>query len=163
VRLVPKPEEDTEADFGRGLAKARRDAGLSQAELAQRLSDELGIKVDQTAISRIEGGTRSVRLGEAVALVSVLSPLMRVDNFINMGRVYTPTQLAEDKLEALEFLRTEVAAAVKVARQQLKDAKAGRSAGLSRYDEWIEMAESLRRRREAHEYAEKVKKEHGSR
>lgn len=58
--------------------RARRIAvGMTQAELAQALSERLGVTVYPTAVNRIEHGTRDVRLSEAVYVADVLrTPLM---------------------------------------------------------------------------------------
>ncbi len=59
-----------ESIFGRAVRAARQERGWSQRELAENLSPR--IKLDPTAITRIETGGRSVRLEEAVALVDAL-------------------------------------------------------------------------------------------
>ena len=46
---------------------------MSQAELAERLHAQHGIRLDPTAITRIERGNRTIRFNEVVALSDVLS------------------------------------------------------------------------------------------
>jgi transcriptional regulator with XRE-family HTH domain len=54
------------------LPIARHGAGLSQAQLAQRLRDYGYAQLSETAIAKIESGTRRVALGEALALTAAL-------------------------------------------------------------------------------------------
>lgn len=58
--------------FAQRLREERARTGVSQTELATRISDRLGFTVDPTAITRIEKGERSVKLDEAVAIAEVL-------------------------------------------------------------------------------------------
>ncbi|ALG29526.1 hypothetical protein AOZ07_11415 [Glutamicibacter halophytocola] len=58
--------------FAQRLREERARAGLTQAELAARLSDALGVAVYASAITRAEKGERTVRLEEAVAMAQVL-------------------------------------------------------------------------------------------
>ncbi|MCR2784077.1 MULTISPECIES: helix-turn-helix transcriptional regulator [unclassified Microbacterium] len=57
--------------FGSSVAKARSLLGMSQKELASALA-ERGMKVDASAVSRIEKGQRSVRLAEANVIAGAL-------------------------------------------------------------------------------------------
>jgi transcriptional regulator with XRE-family HTH domain len=63
--------ESPEIFFGRHVKQLREVNGWSQRELAARLHDAAGIKLDASAITRIEGG-RSVTLRQAVALAYTL-------------------------------------------------------------------------------------------
>lgn len=55
------------------LMKARReDLGWSQEELSRRVTEYCGIVIHATAITRIEGGTRNLRLNEVAMLAQVL-------------------------------------------------------------------------------------------
>lgn len=63
--------ESTEATFSKRVREERESAGLSQTELARKL-DGHGLKLDPTAITRLERGSRAIRLGEAVAIAEVL-------------------------------------------------------------------------------------------
>lgn len=53
------------------MLEARQKAGLSQRDLATKLG-QLGLKIDPSAITRMEKGTRPVRLEEAVLIGRVL-------------------------------------------------------------------------------------------
>ncbi|GAA3698953.1 hypothetical protein GCM10022377_09960 [Zhihengliuella alba] len=57
--------------FGRVVAMIRKHENLSQREFAERLTRR-GMPVDASAVSRIEKGTRSVRLVEALVIAEVL-------------------------------------------------------------------------------------------
>lgn len=57
--------------FGASVTKARSLRGMSQKDLASALT-ERGMKVDASAVSRIEKGTRSVRLAEAQLISAAL-------------------------------------------------------------------------------------------
>jgi transcriptional regulator with XRE-family HTH domain len=61
-----------ESTFANKLRDLREEKRLSQSQVAAMLSDKHGIKLDPTAITRLEGGSRTLRLDEAVALADVL-------------------------------------------------------------------------------------------
>jgi transcriptional regulator with XRE-family HTH domain len=54
--------------FARRLYEERARVGVSQATLADHLSQSLGVKVAASAVSRIESRDRAVRLEEAVLM-----------------------------------------------------------------------------------------------
>lgn len=58
--------------FGGRVAALRGQAGLNQTELAARLGDALGKKVDPTTVTRMERGTRPTSVTEIYALVEAL-------------------------------------------------------------------------------------------
>jgi transcriptional regulator with XRE-family HTH domain len=58
--------------FARRLRQERERQGMTQAELARRLSELLGASLDASAVTRIEQTTRAVRLDEAVFAAQVL-------------------------------------------------------------------------------------------
>jgi transcriptional regulator with XRE-family HTH domain len=60
------------AIFGRRLQERRRDLGWSQTELAEAMTRE-GFEMGKTAILRIEGGVRELKLDEAIAFAEVLN------------------------------------------------------------------------------------------
>lgn len=70
VMATPKSETPDEA-FGQSVAEVRGWANLSQREFANRLT-ERGFRVDASAVSRIENGSRSVRLTEALTIADAL-------------------------------------------------------------------------------------------
>lgn len=67
ARGVETPEES----FGRMVAFTRERKGLSQRELAERLA-AVGMKVDGPAVSRLEKGTRALKLAEAYKVAEAL-------------------------------------------------------------------------------------------
>lgn len=58
--------------FARRMREERRRAGVSQADLAQRLTEMIGRQVDPSAVARAEKHQRGVRLDEAIAIAEVL-------------------------------------------------------------------------------------------
>lgn len=58
--------------FARRLRAERERAEISQADLARRMAERLGTRVDPSAVTRIEQQTRAVRLDEAVAVAGAL-------------------------------------------------------------------------------------------
>lgn len=84
--------------FARRLRQERERLGLSQAELARRMSAKLGNNVESTAITRIEQQTRAVRLDEAVIAAECLGvPLLVLltEDFARVNEEEIQTQLAE--------------------------------------------------------------------
>jgi transcriptional regulator with XRE-family HTH domain len=65
-------QETPEARFAQRLRQAREAAGLSQVQLAALLGERHGIRIDGTAITRMEKGRRMVRLNEAAGLADIL-------------------------------------------------------------------------------------------
>jgi len=71
------------------MRAARKRRAMSQAALAQELGRRFGIKMDGTAITRMERvvtgaeGARAIRLGEAVAISAILD--ISLDDFIEPG------------------------------------------------------------------------------
>lgn len=59
--------------FARRLRDERGRAGISQAALAERLTQVLDQKIDASAITRIEKHERAVRLDEAVGIAGLLN------------------------------------------------------------------------------------------
>lgn len=66
-----QPADRPEDVFARRMREVRTDRGLSQSQVAAALADH-GIKVDPTAVTRMEKATRAVRLDEASAVAQVL-------------------------------------------------------------------------------------------
>lgn len=62
---------DVRSTFASRVRQVREGQGWSQEELARRLS-EVGLRLDPTAITRLERGERSVRVEEAVAVAQTL-------------------------------------------------------------------------------------------
>ena len=58
--------------FGSRLRDAREKQGWNQEDVASKLAN-LGLKLDRTAIAKIEGGYRKLSLDEAIAISAVLN------------------------------------------------------------------------------------------
>lgn len=67
--------EDVERIFGHYMRGSRMMLGWSQRELADHLEVEAGVKLDPSAITRIEAGARSVSLKQAFAISYVLDEM----------------------------------------------------------------------------------------
>lgn len=93
--------ESSDAVFGAAVAQWRGFHRLSQRELADQLT-ERGMRVDASAISRIEKGQRSVRLAEALTIADAL----QIDLEMLVDRARTPRQdWAKIQRKALESVR----------------------------------------------------------
>ncbi|QXV62911.1 helix-turn-helix domain-containing protein [Amycolatopsis sp. TNS106] len=89
--------------FARNLRRERERLGLSQAEVARRSSEILGSNLDPTAVTRVEQGTRTVRLDEAVAIAQALDvplPLL----YSEAGALDTAALLARYRVELAQAL-----------------------------------------------------------
>lgn len=84
-----------EPSFGEAVREARLEFGWSQQRLAERLSSN-GLKLDSTAITRIEKGQRSVRLSEAVTIAAELG----IDLNELIARVENPAQVLAQARES---------------------------------------------------------------
>lgn len=58
--------------FAHRMREERTGSSVSQGELAERISRRLGYKVDGSSVTRMETGTRKVRIEEAVAIAAEL-------------------------------------------------------------------------------------------
>ncbi|WP_157875086.1 helix-turn-helix domain-containing protein [Arthrobacter sp. PAMC 25486] len=76
-----------EVNFGLAVSMLRNARHLSQRDFASRLTEK-GMAVDASAVSRIEKGTRSIRLVEALTIAEVLD--VELDFLISGSK--TPTQ-----------------------------------------------------------------------
>jgi transcriptional regulator with XRE-family HTH domain len=63
--------KEVESEFGQNVRTHREEWEWSQREFATRLT-AFGMSVDASAVSRLEKGTRAVRLGEASIIADVL-------------------------------------------------------------------------------------------
>lgn len=68
MNAMPLPSDT----FARRLRQERERRGITQAQLADRIAELLGIHLDPTAVTRIEKQERAVRLDEAVAAAKAL-------------------------------------------------------------------------------------------
>lgn len=69
--VAHKSSSTPEEQFGATVQKVRTQLGISQRKFAELLTEK-GMPVDASAVSRIEKGSRSVRLVEAMAIAEVL-------------------------------------------------------------------------------------------
>lgn len=125
--------------FGKRVASLRAQAGLNQTELAARLSDALGKKMDPTTVTRMERGTRPTSVTEIYALVEALGVGIRdllpseqpVQHVVLQlgGRLRSlDNELSEARttVGSIQRLRDEVAEA-KAAAERLSEAKSAGS------------------------------------
>lgn len=88
-----------EERFGERIRELRQAAGISQADLARRMTAS-GFNMHQTQIAKIEKGTRSTPVGELTALAAVLgvppSGLLEHDHLIEIS-------MLDQQLAALDF------------------------------------------------------------
>ena len=92
--LVRDP--DFASSFGARLREEREGRNLSQRKLAEELV-RFGVKIDPSAIARIESGARDVKLREAAAIARAMH--MMVDDFV-------PTNSEVDSWERFERTRS---------------------------------------------------------
>ena len=90
---------------------------MSQADLAGK------VKVDPTAITRLEGGSRGLRLNEAAAIARALAST--VPDMIHRGRHKSDLEALQGALEDLTYVKSEADADLRFARKALKAAAAG--------------------------------------
>ncbi|MBT1676786.1 helix-turn-helix domain-containing protein [Curtobacterium aurantiacum] len=64
-------EWTAEQRFGSMVLSNRKALGMSQKDLSEHLADA-GLILDNSAVSRIEKGTRALRLGESIVIARVL-------------------------------------------------------------------------------------------
>lgn len=65
------PSDSSDSVFARRLRAVRKQAGVTQKQLADRMADR-GHKMLQSTVAKIESGERPVSIGEAVQLADVL-------------------------------------------------------------------------------------------
>lgn len=115
-------QQTSEQTFARRVRELREQREWSQTLLAANLALSHGIKLDGTAITRIEKGARSIRLDEAVALAKVfgmtvdemLRPALPVDEQIKQAE----RQVERSQWRAAEALGEHSAAEARLARLQ---------------------------------------------
>ncbi|GJO37422.1 hypothetical protein NJB1604_02210 [Mycobacterium marinum] len=96
----------TEAVFGERVRDARSKRQWTQRQLAERLN------LDSSAVSRLEQGTRAVRLGEAALIARALN----VDlDFLVYGELDPVAMLRRSRAEANEYMHDMRSAAMEMA------------------------------------------------
>jgi transcriptional regulator with XRE-family HTH domain len=99
--------------FASRMKQRREELGVSQATLAMTLTERYGIKIDSTAITRIEQnatgkpGARVIRLGEAAAVADSLQTTLP-DMLRTVPPLWERVQEARKELE--QAAETEIAA-----------------------------------------------------
>lgn len=95
-------DSSPENEFGARLRALRKEHGLTLEDLAKRLKKDYDLRVDPSAIARLEKGDRSIRLNEAVKISSSLQ--MTIDEMLRP--VLTPEEqvtLAEQLLQRAKY------------------------------------------------------------
>lgn len=82
-----KASRAIEESVGEAIAEYRTGKGVTQRQLAAKLT-AAGMPVDASAVSRIEKGTRSIRLTEAITIANILD----VDLDLLVDGVRTPEE-----------------------------------------------------------------------
>lgn len=114
---MAQEQDDRLEAVRKNIARLRKERGLSQAELAERMSDE-GVKFFPQTVQKIENGTRTIRLDEAMVLATALDvtvgDLMRpIDSpLVELERAHTIAMRSreqglhgiQDWLEGIEAL-----------------------------------------------------------
>lgn len=90
--------------FGQNLRAARAQKGWSQRELASAL-EECGVRLDPSAVTRIERGTREVKLREAATMADCLN--------VDLNELLIPQ--VNDPLSVAIELRRQAAACLRAA------------------------------------------------
>ena len=125
--------------FGERVASLRTAAELSQAELASRLSEVLGKKMDPTTVTRMEKGTRPTSVVELYALGEIFGvsasdlmppelPAQRTLHWYQSRRQTLEREFndAAWTKATIEAHLTYVAAAIDAARRLINASQAGR-------------------------------------
>jgi transcriptional regulator with XRE-family HTH domain len=132
-RQPTSPVDETEQMFARRMRELRTELGLSQAALAQKLS-EAGVKIDDLAILRMEKKgmgegkePRRIRLGDAAAIANALGsnihdmlrPERNIDELLGNAReLYRMAQARAD-----DAARSAVEAQREIARLEARKAR----------------------------------------
>lgn len=114
----PTPEQTPQGTVGRQMRFLRGRDGLSQTALAERLT-ELGMKVDGSAVTRMERGTRAITVNELVTIAKALDvPVPYLLHSVSMPEV--ELQIARQDAADLSRQATVIAAELGVARARVE-------------------------------------------
>ena len=108
------------ARFARRLREERERAGLSQADLAGRLSDVLNDAIYHSAVARMESGKRSVKIDEAIAIADVLG--------VRLAELLEDRDTVDDRIDELQIQLVQYREAVTGYEEQLHRARSSVSA-----------------------------------
>lgn len=96
---------DPNVTAGRAVREARERLGITQRQLADRLEEVAGWRVDPTAITRIEKGERELRVSQVQALAKALDA--------------TPSEFFYDESMAIAEVREELHGCLRRARRDV--------------------------------------------
>jgi len=116
-RGMEESPEDRLADVRKNVARYRKEQSLSQADLAEKVSSG-GIKFFPQTVQKIENGTRTIRLDEAMAIAEALG--------MSMG----------------EFLRSESSPLADL-EHAIAASRFGREQGVGGLVDWLDARETL--------------------
>jgi transcriptional regulator with XRE-family HTH domain len=111
---------ESEQRFAQRMKEVRQIRGISQAQMAKRLTD-LGFKMHQTAVAKMEATKpserRPIRLSEAVAIADILEEEMEDMLFGPMGTADTEPhfQASRQRLDEARATAAEARAAAEAA------------------------------------------------
>ncbi len=94
----------SKAKFADRMRTERIRVGLSQNELARRLSESVGYTVDGSSVTRVENGDRGVRLVEAVVIAEVLG--------VQLATLLTDESALEARMDEMRFALADAEAAL---------------------------------------------------
>lgn len=115
--------EERDRFIGRNVYRLREDKGLTQAVLADRVSEHGPLKMHQQTLAKIENGTRPMRLAEALLLAYELEvevSMFTAYPFDTYNRVALEADIREmwtKQAEALEAVEAYNAARARVAER----------------------------------------------
>ena len=92
MQQSPKTTRTIETAVGEAIAEYRIVRGLTQRQFAEMLT-AAGMPVDASAVSRIEKGTRSVRLTEAITIANILD--------VDLGLLVDGVRTPEEELKSI--------------------------------------------------------------
>ncbi len=100
-------QADEVADaFASGVREARAIRGWTQVDLAQHLA-ESGVRLDPTAITRLERGDRGVRVGEAFAIAQALG--LSIEDVLSRAMTSRRVLTAQRAIDVLAHAERELA------------------------------------------------------
>jgi transcriptional regulator with XRE-family HTH domain len=136
-----EPRDTSEEVFGRRMRQERERLAITQGGLANGLG-ELGMKLDPTAVTRIEKGDRGLRLNEALAIAQVLG--CTLDYLLDPY----PTPSLDDEIERLVERLDEVDQRVHAAQTQAEHAQAMVASAVQQRDAISAQLAKLRQERD---------------
>jgi transcriptional regulator with XRE-family HTH domain len=139
--------EDPERIFGQRLRVLREEAGMTQAQLAERMTGQ-GFPMHQTTIGKIEANQRPVRVNEASMLAGILG--------LQLSDLLADPDLTAEVAELREELEQALARRLKIEarRAELQATRAAAGAELSAANQdWIRAEEAEREARRRYRLA----------